>query len=330
MSPSPVERHLSQATLDAYLASPARSTVPIEGVPPAQLQIDPCAHEIALDIEWAGDPIAVLDRYEHLKFSTVHHSGRSWARIGVQGREIIPEAYPVLCAIADRVHISEMTLDHAVGDVLANFHHLLETIGRLSPEREIGLFGELLMLSNVVRRIGSAAGLAAWVGPIGGEHDFALAEEDVEVKTTTAEERHHWIGSLSQLVATGSRELHLVSLQLTDAGTSVLGMTLPELVTTVRERLELPEQGRFNAVVRDSGYHDEASSQYRRRFALRSAPLALTVGGTFPRLTADILRLGGARLERLPEVRYVVDLDGLDGNEYELVADFLFPGAPNE
>lgn len=70
--------------------------------------------------------------------------------------------------------------------------------GRLTRNEEIGLFGELLFLKDVLSaQNGLASAIAAWRGPYGDEQDFAVAGAIVEVKTqgTTADS---WISVSSE------------------------------------------------------------------------------------------------------------------------------------
>lgn len=56
--------------------------------------------------------------------------------------------------------------------------------GRLTRNEEIGLFGELLFLRDVLSaRSGISSAVAAWRGPYGDEQDFAVAGAIIEVKT---------------------------------------------------------------------------------------------------------------------------------------------------
>jgi hypothetical protein len=329
MAASEVERHLSLAGLNTYLADPARSTVPIAGSPAAVLQIDPHLDQIAVDIAWAGGPIVALEKYQHLHASSVHHDGKPWVRIAARGREVISDAYPVLCAMVDNVQLTDLPVEQAVQDVLARYHVLLQTIGRLTPEGETGLFGELLVLHHLIASVGAAHALASWVGPAGGEHDFVLQKEDIEVKTTTSEQRRHWIGGLTQLVATGSRALWLLSIQVTSAGDSADGLTLPDLEDKVRAQLPQGARAEFGQRVVDVGYDIASANLYTRRFTLRTLPRALLVDEDFPRLTPQMLQRAKVATERLPEVNYVVDLTGMEGEYLAPMAGFTFPGEPD-
>lgn len=70
--------------------------------------------------------------------------------------------------------------------------------GRLTRNEEMGLFGELLFLRDVLSaQNGLASAITAWRGPYGDEQDFAVAGAIVEVKTqgTTSDS---WISVSSE------------------------------------------------------------------------------------------------------------------------------------
>jgi hypothetical protein len=204
-----------------------------------------------------------------------------------------------------------MTVAAAVSDALHLLGRLLERVDRMSIERELGLFGELLLLAGLCHSIGAARAVAGWLGPHREEHDFRVEGIDIEVKTTTSEQRSHWISSLTQLQTTPGHPLWLVSYQLTAAG-SDSGHTLTQLVTAVRGLVDDgPARERLDTVLAEAGWRDINEQLFVNRWQLRSHPLALHVDEDFPRLTPARLTAAQVDTVRIPDVRYRVDLTGL-------------------
>lgn len=318
------DRHLSPDGLGQFLAAGVRATVPLEGEPAAQLQIDPPSGELALDVAWPSDLSLELEPYARLAVDVVHHDGQRWARISIHGSDVLQPAYPVLCAIADRVQQDGLPLNGAVRESLHRYRMLLETQERLSTDAEIGLFGELLVLRHLLSVVGPEEGLAAWLGTLGEEHDFSLPELDLEVKTTQSERRRHWIGSLTQLVAAPDRDLWLVSVQVTAAGAAADGRTLSGLIDEIRSSLASEERSAFDGGLSEAGYTHEAARLYTRLLVLRASPAAFdTSVAAFPRLTPEMLDGAGADLSRIPEVSYTVDLSGLPPGHLDLLAGLI-------
>ncbi len=192
-------------------------------------------------------------------------------------------------------------------DTLVDFQDLLEGASVLSPNREVGLFGELAVVDCLLSTIGGAQAVAAWRGPMGDEHDFDLGSGDLEVKSTLSEKRVHWIGSLSQLEPTPGRALWLLSVQLT---TGLVGApTIGELVK-LRSRLAGADLEAFEKKLYSAGWQDKYRATLRRRFRMRSTPL-LPIDESFPALTADRMVAAGVPLFRLREIAYAIDIAGL-------------------
>jgi hypothetical protein len=166
-------------------------------------------------------------------------------------------------------------------------------------------------VGGLIGALGAKGAIQAWRGPQAEEHDFGLAALDVEVKTTTSEHRVHWIESLTQLVPTRDRPLWLISHQVTTAGTGH-GHTLSDLVDVVRTKIGTGGAlDGFDDGLSASGWREDDRERHVIHWTRRTESLAYPVVDTFPRLTPDALRRSGLMLDRIPEVRYRVDLDGL-------------------
>jgi hypothetical protein len=187
---------------------------------------------------------------------------------------------------------------------------LLAGARRLSEQQEIGLFGELLVVKHLLGTMAADEAVASWRGPEGEEHDISLAGGDVEIKSTTAEERCHWIGDLRQLEPTIGRRLWLLSIQLTGAGAG--GLTLPDLIKQLRllvtpaAVLEAFER-KLDAV----RWRNDTANLYVRRLRLRSKPECYEVDRDFPAITPQRLVAAGLDQRRFVQIRYMFDLSGL-------------------
>jgi hypothetical protein len=99
--------------------------------------------------------------------------------------------------------------------------------GLLSPEAEIGLCGELVILLELLRAgLSPAAAVDAWHGPLDGIQDFYLGAGAIEVKTTIAQGGFPaGISSLEQLDEAYRQHLFLAGVRLTlqDSGETLAG-----------------------------------------------------------------------------------------------------------
>ncbi|MDR6595798.1 PD-(D/E)XK motif protein [Saccharothrix longispora] len=304
------ERHVSIANFDRVLDSGVPVTLSVTGTPATFVFIEPRAPEIGLRIEVSGHGDAPDINLHNISARIALRDGKRFFEVVVTVRELFHDAYPLLCSVADHVQLGGMTPARALQVTLDRMSSLLQTPDSLSREREIGLFGELLVLGGLIDRLDAAKAIEAWRGSLAEEHDFGLPDLDVEVKTTTSESRTHWIESLTQLVPKVSHPLWLVSHQLTSAGTGP-GASLPDLVDTIHARLGSDvHRDHFESALSHTGWREEHRKRLTTRWTRRSTSLGYHVTGSFPRLTPDDLRGRGVVIDRIPTIRYRIDLDG--------------------
>jgi hypothetical protein len=304
------KRHASAETFDRYLASRVPYDLPIKGTPRAFIFIIPSKPEIGLRVEVGLNAEVPDTGLSNIITRIAVHDATPYFEVAVTTSALFRDAYPILCSMADRIQISGLSPNEALWATLDKMSALLLAPDLLSREREVGLFGELLVLAGLINVLGAAKATAAWRGAT-EEHDFGLPTMDVEVKTTIGERRRHWIESLTQLELTRERPLWLVSHQLTNAGAG-RGRILSDLVDEIRSEIG-SEVSRdcFERTLADAGWHDDHRERLVTRWTRRSASQAYPVIGLFPRLTESALRNSGIQLARIPEVRYRVDLTDL-------------------
>lgn len=175
----------------------------------------------------------------------------------------------------------------------------------LGPEAEVGLFGELVMLRQLLASgLPSTRVLESWQGPLDGIHDFVLGCGAIEVKSTIAPVGFFaTIGSLEQLDESLVSPLFLARVRLP---LHEHGKTLPELTEEVREDLrhDPVSASLLESRLLHAGFLSSHACLYTRRFAV-SAPGILPVNGAFPRITLRSVMAG------VRKARYEVELDGL-------------------
>ncbi len=310
-SETPSARHLQREGLLDYLNAGNPARIPLEGSPPAHLVIDPTEERLALRVPWPSDAsLPDFTAYKHLEGNEVVSSGVRWFEFAVVGAEFLLDAYPILCAAADKIQLDGMTVAEGITEVLKTYAQLLENIGRLSDDQEVGLFAELLALEHVVRVLGPAVGIASWRGSSSEEHDFGFEDFDLEVKGTVSEARRHWISSVTQLQPSVGRPLWLLSIQLTGGGLGA--RTLPEMADVIRGRLTEPEdRTEFDRLLWATRYDDAHAALYKRRLRLRSAPMVYRVDESFPAVTHETLARSGVPAARIVQVSYQIDVSDL-------------------
>lgn len=304
-------RYLTDAALDDLMASKPRAAFRIPGVPEVQLVfLSGFDGGVALRADWDGIAVPDLSEYEHLFASVARTGHQAWAELLIDDPDIFRRALPVVWRIADRIQLERTGFAEAVTATLRDFQGLLEGASVLSPDREVGLFGELTVVDCLLSTLDGTRAVAAWRGPNGDEHDFDLGSGDLEVKSTLAEKRVHWIGSLGQLEPSPGRPLWLLSIQLTTGLADAL--SLADLVAKLRSRLAGADLEAFEEKLHRAGWRDRYRATMRRCFRMRSRPLLLPVDTAFPALTRDRMTAAGMSLARLRQVAYSIDVAGLN------------------
>ena len=204
---------------------------------------------------------------------------------------VVPEnvhgAYGLLVTVADRLQLEGEPLAAAVTTAIAEHRNTLAGKEALSQEKEVGLFGELLVLENLIGNIGAGSAVQSWQGPLSEEHDFVFEAVHLEVKTTAGEQRRHMLHGFTQLVPLRGVHLALVSVQLTRS-TAEGGRTLAQLVGTLRTKVGGYRPG-VNAALEALGWSDDDVDLYTTYWTKRSEMRAYSVDDRFPAMTWDRL-----------------------------------------
>lgn len=305
-----VARHAPVQVVEDYQAQGVSGVLAVSGTPAARIEIAPQHRRLSLLVQVHGEARGpdLLDR-ANLAYELRHDAGDMWHRLDVTFDDNLGEVYPVLCAVADRVQLAGETFTDAVEAVLAGLGDILAGRGGLPHDKQVGLFGELAVLLSLAAHAEPAAAIAAWRGPDREEHDFGLPGSDVEVKTTMSEHRRHWIGTATQLVPTPGRDLYLLSVQITAAGNGP-GATLTDLVEAARALPGTPA-GIVDAGLANAGWRSRHADLYRSLWALRTVPEFHPVDDGFPALTPDRIHAAVPHSQRIVDLNYRVDLDGL-------------------
>ncbi len=307
---SHTERHLSAESFAGYVASAAPIEHPIPGDPLLILFVDPQRVRIGIRGPAGANETPPPINRERLTVAVVHHDGHRMIEIAVTDHRLFADAYPILCAVADRAQLDGLSMTDALAETLRRLGHLLEPEDALPHGIEVGLLGELSLLAGLAHTADQVSALAAWRGAAAEEHDFDLSGINVEVKTTASEVRAHRISSLTQLAPTSERPLWLVSFQVTAAGAG--GTSLAQLVTRVRGLFaEGATRTTFDSKLHDAGWRDRHANLALRSWRLRNPVAAYAVTSMFPRLTPDLLETASVSLAHITDVKYRVDLTGL-------------------
>ena len=178
----------------------------------------------------------------------------------------------------------------------------------LSPEAEIGLVGELVLLGAIIDAgVAAAQATESWVGPLDGVQDFEIGTGALEAKATlSAKGFPAKIGSLEQLDDSVRQPLFVAGARFRQVES---GQNLPEFIAAMRAKVhDNAEATRLLAErLLAAGYIDAHEGRYPRRFVLGDIRVVM-VGENFPRLTQGKVHSGITR------AMYEIDLDRAPGD----------------
>jgi Putative PD-(D/E)XK family member, (DUF4420) len=224
-------------------------------------------------------------------------------------------ANKVLHAIRIEGRDPAVSVERIIDDMRAALRPLAPDLG---TTEQIGLFGELWVLSNVLFPTLGSRVCHLWSGPESERHDFVGQGVHIEVKTTTRSEPRHEISRIDQLKPPINKRLLFVSVMLEKS----LGgdETLADRVDEIREKLGSDGHALdvFDSRLAQLGWHDGLrQTGALLRFTFRDVHV-FEVTGTFPRLPDDYIPPLG-----VTGIKYSINVGSLPSLEVSTVQEFL-------
>lgn len=279
--------------------------IPLSGKPPLELRVDPPRQRLTLRAPVSSGIDLPTNLLAHVRLELIAEGSDRFIEISTTDERLIADGYSMLIAVADRIQLEGADPVTALRETLETWRSILAMRVRMTDQVEVGLFGELLVVEAL--ELGDM-NTSSWRGGLSEEHDFGFLDADVEVKTTVGERRQHWIHGLGQLTPTGETALWLLSVQITRGGADQ-GRTLPDLIDDVIAATpDETARTRLHDLCTEAGWREEQRDLFDDRWRLRSAPLAVEVNETFPRLTAQHLSRAKVDAGAIRRVNYEIDL----------------------
>jgi hypothetical protein len=243
---------------------------------------------------------------------------RSW--LDISARSHHEELFTLLAnKVVNAIRVEGRDPATAVDSIIVELRSALRPVAPdLSHAEQIGLFGELWVLSNVLLSAVGSRICHLWSGPDSERHDFVGLGVHIEVKTTTRSEPKHEISRVDQLRAPVGKRLLLVSILLER---SLAGEeTLADRVDEVRGKLGQDGYAIdvFEAQLAKLGWHEGLrQTGALLKFTLRDVHV-FEVHGAFPRLPDDYKPPPG-----VTGIRYTIDVGSLPSLNVSTVNDIL-------
>lgn len=192
------------------------------------------------------------------------------------------------------------------------WHQLLrgQSDGRLSPEAQKGLIGELRFLTKIILpKFSPSDAMTFWEGPAGLPKDFVIGSTSIEVKARRGAARPFVsISSEHQLDQASFRHLFLYVVNLSTAALNDLGsFCLNDCVAATLQSIDDVDPGSieiFETKLLEAGYQKE--DDYSDRYWTYLGDQTYRVQGEFPRIVDADLKPG------VIDVTYRIDLGELN------------------
>lgn len=171
----------------------------------------------------------------------------------------------------------------------------------LSPQAQQGLYGEIWLLRELLRRNPSAPVIKGWIGPEKRPHDFQINSDVIEVKSIASKKPYKiYVSNELQFESLKPNNLLLVVVILIKNNN---GENLAYIVDSVRKLLENEpyKLSLFNSKLFLAGYIDHHRSKYNIGFNFFNGR-SYEVVEDFPRINTNNLNEG------IGDVKYTLSL----------------------
>lgn len=224
-------------------------------------------------------------------------------------------ANKILHAIKIEGRDPAVSVERIIDDMRSALRPLAPDLG---TTEQIGLFGELWVLSNVLFPTVGSRACHLWSGPESERHDFVGQGVHVEVKTTTRSEPKHEISRFDQLRRPDNKRLLFVSVMVEKS----LGgdETLADRIDEIREKVGSDGHALdvFDSRLAQLGWHEGLrQTGALLRFTFRDVHV-FEVTDTFPRLPDDYVPPLG-----VTGIKYSINVGSLPSLEVSTVQEIL-------
>ena len=138
-------RHYSLANVDALWTAGNPIVLPIAGTPACHLHLHPSNGTIRLTTPFTP-PEPDVAKWRNISFKPVAADAGDLAELTVVVEDNVHGAYGLLVTVADRLQLEDEPLAAAVATAIAKHRNIFAGKAALSQDKEVGLFGELLVL----------------------------------------------------------------------------------------------------------------------------------------------------------------------------------------
>jgi hypothetical protein len=204
-----------------------------------------------------------------------------------------PHFAETICSAAAKVHPKTKCAE-SVNNTFKEWRNYWPGTRKLSPDKFQGLFGELVFLDELLKKLPPELAIEAWHGPNARDHDFGIQKIALEVKASAGKKNKVKISNLDQLNDAGLDDLYIVTVLLRHSNDK--RHSLQEIRDSIVKNLNSePEQLKtmFTHKLTLAGY-DKAPETQRMESGFRQLGIKVyRIKEGFPRiLKEDLMQFG--------------------------------------
>jgi hypothetical protein len=309
--PAPV-RHLLWETFSARIEEGLPFLEAVQGSPKAMFFVDAGGARVGLRVAVTGETNSANSPLEEIEIRESWRGGCKYIEIVTNNPDLFRDFYAMGCAIVDRVQLNGQSVPEAIGETLRSWEALLRKRTLLSDELQMGLLGELLFVRHLANTFTWRIAATTWRGPEREEHDFTFSGFDIEVKTTSREERIHHITSLTQLLPKPGRPLLMLSVQVTAAAPGPKSFSLASLVSSILQDADAWASQLIREHLGTCGWDDSKARYYDKAYQLRAPFSLIPIDSRFPAVIPETLSaMSEGHLTRIRQLEYWIDVGGM-------------------
>ena len=258
-----------------------------------------------------GRDLPKVGELKNVKVNKVQIGGQSYAQVLTDAVQLFPSIYALIGDVLRRIEAGETDCVAALASSLRNFEALVARAGEISREDAIGLYGELLVLESLIQA--GKADAKAWIGANRQSHDIRIKNVELEIKTTSSNNRHHFVHGLNQLTPSPDHDLHVVSVRLASPGSGT-GRSLDQLVSDLLAVLSGDkESATYFENELDKTPYQRGDYECTVPYRLGADLMLVSIGKDFPTINHSTLEkmFGESAAGRVMRLELLLNFEGL-------------------
>jgi hypothetical protein len=250
-------------------------------------------------------------------FGEARSEKKNYILLECRSKAYLPNYTEILKEILAEYDTGNSELLTIINKIISKWRHFLAqpTSLILKEDEIIGLLGELMVLSKLIKSHGADA-LTIWTAG-SGEEDFINSGHVIEVKTTLKEKHEHIINGIDQLLVKPNRVKHILSLLISPSN-SVHSHSLPLIVKECADMFaeDPASYDLFFKKLKNRGYDARDYLQYLEYAYEFIRGGYFNIDKSFPKLTTAELAV--SLNSRISKIRYSLDMEGLPNKDFLL------------